>query len=69
MAVGASGRIVVEIQPKLKRELYAALSLEGITLKDWFLRQAGSFIATGNQLPLAFDPRARTRSKHSGRHE
>jgi hypothetical protein len=54
MSIGHSGRIVIEVDPSLKRELYAALSLEGLTLKDWFVRQAGEFVLTANQLPLRF---------------
>jgi DNA (cytosine-5)-methyltransferase 1 len=41
-----SGRIVIDIGPVLKRELYAALSLSGSTLKDWFTEHAVDFCAT-----------------------
>ena len=37
---GESGRIVINVQPELKRRLYAALSLSGSTLKDWFMKAA-----------------------------
>lgn len=40
MARGESGRIVIEVDPSLKRELYSALALSGSTLKDWFVRNA-----------------------------
>jgi len=43
MPRGESGRIVIEIDPVAKRQLYAALSLTGTTLKDWFLQQAKSY--------------------------
>ena len=43
MPRGESGRIVVEIDPEMKRRLYAALALSGSTLKDWFIRNASSF--------------------------
>jgi hypothetical protein len=52
MSRGLSGRIVIEVEPVLKRELYAALSLEGMTLKDWFVRQAGDFLTKDGQLSL-----------------
>lgn len=39
MPRGESGRIVLEIDPEEKRQLYASLDAEGITLKEWFLRQ------------------------------
>ena len=44
MSKGQSGRIVIEIDPRVKQSLYAALDFEGSTLKDWFLRQAESYI-------------------------
>ena len=44
MARGESGRVVIEIDPALKRELYAVLSQEGKTLKDWFIMRAEFFV-------------------------
>jgi hypothetical protein len=44
MARGPSGRVVVEVDPHLKRELHAALAADGITLKDWFLTRVRSFV-------------------------
>ena len=35
---GESGRIVIDVPPELKRQIYSALSLSGSTLKDWFLQ-------------------------------
>lgn len=40
---GNSGKIVVNIEPDLKRRLYAALSLSGSTLKDWFRKSAAAY--------------------------
>lgn len=40
MARGPSGRVVIEVEPELKRELHAALVAEGATLKDWFIAHA-----------------------------
>lgn len=40
MARGPSGRVVIEVEPELKRELHAALVAEGTTLKDWFIAHA-----------------------------
>ncbi len=37
---GESGRIVVDVDPELKRQIYSALSLSGGTLKDWFIKAA-----------------------------
>ena len=44
MAKGKSGRIVIEIDPAQKNELYKVLSSEGLTLKEWFLTQLNSYI-------------------------
>jgi DNA (cytosine-5)-methyltransferase 1 len=40
---GNSGRVVIDIEPDLKRYLYAALSLSGSTLKDWFRKSAAAY--------------------------
>lgn len=50
MGIGTSGRIVIEVDPALKRELYAALSREGWSLKDWFIKQAESYTSDSRQL-------------------
>ena len=40
---GNSGRVVIDIETDLKRRLYAALSLSGSTLKDWFRKAAAAY--------------------------
>ncbi len=62
MSIGSSGRIVIEVEPNLKRELYAVLSMDGKTLKDWFVTQAESFVES-RQLPLQFDNKTSTKQK------
>ena len=52
MARGNSGRIVVGIDPRLKRRLYAALTVDSLTLKDWFTRRAEEQVAEREQPPL-----------------
>ena len=52
MARGPSGRIVVEIDPRLKRNLHAALVAEGNSLKDWFIANAEAFLSGRNQPSL-----------------
>lgn len=52
MSIGNSGRIVIEVEPELKRQLYAILTRDGLTLKDWFLKEARSYLATCDQLQL-----------------
>ena len=44
MAVGISGRVVIEIDPKLKKQLYAVLDRDGKTLKEWFVGNAISYL-------------------------
>jgi hypothetical protein len=60
VSVGNSGRVVIEIDPSLKRELYEALARNGKTMKDWFTENAQSFIEGQMQMP--FDPQVRFRS-------
>ena len=52
MSVGPSGRIVIEIDPETKKELYQALTKENLTLKRWFLNQADEFLKDRQQLKL-----------------
>jgi len=59
---GNSGKIVVNIEPDLKRHLYAALSLSGSTLKDWFRKSAAAYCDEQRQ-PSFF----RTSGYRSGR--
>ena len=53
MARGQSGRIVLEIDPVIKRAIHSRLVAEGRTLKDWFLEQARDYLDPRQQvLPL-----------------
>jgi len=52
MARGKSGRIVIEIDPSLKSDLYEALQEEGLTLKEWFLKHTESYLAQKAQPSL-----------------
>lgn len=47
---GSSGRIVVEIDTNLKRELYAALALEGSTFKDWLIQRADKYVTESRSI-------------------
>jgi hypothetical protein len=49
MSRGNSGRIVLEIDPSVKDDLYIALAKRKLTLKDWFLIQCEQFINDTNQ--------------------
>ncbi|WP_392587931.1 hypothetical protein [Serratia ureilytica] len=44
MAKGESGRIVLEVEPELKKALYSVLAMEQKTLKDWFVDKAQKHI-------------------------
>lgn len=55
MSIGSSGRIVIEVDPDLKRSLYSNLTAQGLTLKEWFISKAESFISHAWQLPLLED--------------
>jgi hypothetical protein len=52
MAIGDSGRIVLEIEPSLKRRLYSALQLERTSLKDWFIARAEEYMQSQQQPSL-----------------
>ena len=52
MAVGPSGRVVVEIDPELKKELYGCLGTDGMSLRDWFLDSARQYLSRRSQLSL-----------------
>lgn len=52
MSIGSSGRIVIEIEPEVKRQLYSTLAREGMTLKDWFLHEAQNYMKATAQMPL-----------------
>lgn len=54
MSVGESGRVVVEVDPEMKRQLYEALSKRQITMKDWFTANAQQFIRDQTQMLLDF---------------
>ena len=45
MSIGSSGRIVIEIDPDFKQELYRTLKKEGVNLKQWFLEGAEKFVS------------------------
>jgi lambda repressor-like predicted transcriptional regulator len=52
MPVGHSGRIVIEMDPAQKQELYAALQQDGWSLKQWFLARVDEYLRDRLQLSL-----------------
>jgi hypothetical protein len=55
MSVGNSGRIVIEVDIELKKSLYASLEKENMTLKEWFVRSASTYLRELRQ-PSLFGP-------------
>ena len=49
MAVGSSGRVVIELSPELKQELHELLRRRGTNLKTWFIDQATDFIEENSE--------------------
>jgi hypothetical protein len=49
MPRGESGRIIIGTKPVLKRRLYGILTIQNLTLKEWFEMQAGLYIASHEQ--------------------
>ncbi len=58
MPVGKSGRIVIEIDPTLKQELYQSLGKDDSNLKQWFLEQVDGYLAGKSQMPINFSAEA-----------
>jgi len=52
VSIGESGRVVVEIEPLLKRELHSALLKDGKTLKKWFVTQAEDYLRNCGQATM-----------------
>jgi len=49
MAIGNSGGIVIDIDPKLKKEIHSLINRKGLTMREWFLEQVGKdLIQTDN---------------------
>jgi hypothetical protein len=45
MARGNSGRLVIEVDPNLKRQLHSALAARGTTLKAWLIENANELLS------------------------
>lgn len=43
---------MIELDPEFKAELHAALSSSGTTMKAWFVREAGRYLATKSAFPM-----------------
>jgi hypothetical protein len=57
MARGKSGKIVIEIDPELKSEIYRALELRGLNMKQWIEQEGRQLITSATQPELPFQPK------------
>ncbi len=57
MARGESGRIVIEVDQRLKSQVYVALARRNTTLKAWFVSEAQKLVAPGNQMTMFHEER------------
>ena len=66
MPKGPSGRVVIELDPELKDELYFALDKEGLKMKQWFIESAQDFLSNRSQLKLQFVKKDKEAAKTRG---
>lgn len=52
MPRSSSGRILIEVEPELKNDLYDALKGQNLTVKDWFIGQAQEAVSAHIQPSL-----------------
>lgn len=57
MARGRSGRIVIDVEPALKKELYVVLAENESTLKDWFVDHVRAYVDRGRSAQRKKDGR------------
>jgi hypothetical protein len=55
VAKGSSGRLVIEIDPSIKKELYERLGEKGLSMKEWFLINANTYLKQNKQSSLLID--------------
>jgi hypothetical protein len=48
MAIGSSGRVVIELDPEMKKRIHDAVRGRGLTLRDWFLQQVEKDLLEAN---------------------
>lgn len=58
MARGQSGKLIAEIDPALKRQFHAALTLDGSTFKDWVLENIHDYLEHRSEPELPELPHA-----------
>ena len=55
MAKGESGRLVIEIDPSIKKELYDTLGDKGLNMKEWFLMNAKAYLRENKRVTQLSD--------------
>jgi hypothetical protein len=55
VAKGSSGRLVIEIDPSIKKELYDRLGEKGLNMREWFLINANAYLKQNKQGSLLID--------------
>lgn len=55
MSIGDSGRVVIEVDTTLKHGLHKVLKEDGLSMKEWFVKNAESYLAMRAQLTLDID--------------
>jgi len=55
VAKGSSGRLVIEIDPLIKKELYERLGEKGLNMREWFLINANAYLKQNKQSSLLMD--------------
>lgn len=64
MAHGTSGRVVIDLDPTFKQELYYTLKQKGMNMRAWFLAEAQKLCDEHKHPPLAISD-SRSDSSHS----
>jgi hypothetical protein len=60
MSIGDSGRVVIEVDTTLKHGLHKVLKEDGLSMKEWFVKNAESYLAMRAQLTLDIDNKEQT---------
>lgn len=55
MAQGTSGRVVIDLDPDFKEQIYNVLKDNGLSMKEWFLREAKELCDEHLQPTLALE--------------
>jgi len=55
VAKGSSGRLVIEIDPSIKKELYERLGEKGLNMREWFLINANAYLKQNKKSSLLID--------------